>query len=364
MKITFVVDDFHGGAGNVAQLLAMELSSEHEVSIVLCNPLSESRYDLDSISVYRVPTTVSGKHKIIGLLRALKALRHTLVKEIGTDLVISFINNINCQTCLALWFSGIPIIVSERSNPLVIPPRAPWDKILRIAYRRADVVTVQFDAFRTFEGGRFSHKCITTPNIIDIPSAVKQDYKAEKVRFVTFGRLVGIKRMDLMVRMFAEARRQNPNIELHIFGAGAMEGALRELIGELGLSESVFMRGYCDDTHGVMPEFDVYLMTSRQEGFPNSLCEAMALGLPSVSFLCHDGIADLCADGRGVTVAEGDEVGFISEMLRLASDEELRREMGARARSITEKYGKESVMSRWQECISLAVAKRAKRTDK
>ena len=51
-------------------------------------------------------------------------------------------------------------------------------------------------------------------------------------------------------------------------------------------------------------------------------------------------------------------------MLRLASDEELRREMGERARSITEKYGKESVMSRWQECISLAVAKRAKRTDK
>ncbi len=362
MRIAIIVDDFHGGAGNVAQLLALALSGEHKVSIVITNPRSELRYDLPDVSVYRVNTSISGKNKIVGLFSSIGKLRKTLNAEIEAELVISFINNINSLTCLSQWFTKTPIIVSERSNPVVILPKKPWNIIRRIAYRRADVVTVQFDDFRGFDGGRFEKKCRTTPNIIDRPKAIKTEYESDKVRFATFGRIVAIKRMDLMIRMFARALKENPDIELHIFGDGSDKEKLAALIEDLGVGDSVFLRGYCNDTHGTLPTLDAYLMTSYQEGFPNSLCEAMAVGLPSVTFCCHEGIRELCMDGQtGMVIDEGDEDGFVSAILRLAGDTALRREMGERARSIVDRYSHELVMGTWRACIDEAIGNRKRK---
>ena len=357
MNIALVVDDFHGGAGNIVQLLATELSKEHNVSMIMTNLHSDKRYALEDIAVYDENISIMGKNKLVGLLSAMGKMRK-LIKRIKADVVISFIDNNNSLVCLSMLGCKTPVVVSERSNPLVIFPKAPWDKIRRIAYRRANIVTVQFNDFSSFDGNRFSEKCHVTSNIVEKPLYFKENYDTDTVRFVTVGRLQGIKRMDLMIELFDMAHKENPDIELHIFGDGPQKGDLNKLIKQKGLENKVFLRGYCNEVHKTLAEFDVYLMTSLQEGFPNSLCEAMAVGLPSVSIACHKGVEELGKFGEyGFTAPEGDKKEFVRKMLMLASDVQLRSQMGSGARSISETYSKEKIMGQWRDCIREAMEK-------
>ena len=111
MNILIIVDDFSGGAGNVAQLLAIELSKKHKVSLALTNRHSKSRYNLSEISVYDENLNITGKNKIAGLLSAIKRLRERL-QTVGAEFVISFLDNNNTMACLMLRKTNIPIIVS------------------------------------------------------------------------------------------------------------------------------------------------------------------------------------------------------------------------------------------------------------
>ena len=356
MNIAIVVDDFHGGAGNIAQILALNFAKNHNVSMVLTNKHSDPRYDLHEINVFCESLSITGKNKVFGIIDSVKRLGILLNKKIKADVIISFLDNNNTMTCFSQFFNKTPVIVAERSNPLVIFPKAPWDKLRRIAYKRANIVTVQFKCFDGFDEGRYTNKTRVTSNIVDKPKYVKQNYDSEKVKFVTMGRLAVIKRMGLMVELFDEAVKQCPDIELHIYGDGPEREKLESLISEKNLEEKVFLEGYCNDVHNTLCEHDVYLMTSLQEGFPNSLSEAMAVGLPSVSFACHDGIEELTESGKsGYSASEGDREGFVNKMVELVQDASLRKQMGTNAMSICDKYNVDIIMKQWQSCIDEAI---------
>ena len=357
MKIALVVDDFHGGAGNIAQLLATELHKTHEVTMILTNLHSAKRYPLEGIRVVDLPMSINGGNKLGGLLSSIKKMKRALNAELKPDLIISFLDNNNSLVCLSQWWHKRPIIVSERSNPLAVFPNPAWVHIRRVAYRRANVVTVQFDVFRSFEKGRFEKKCMVTSNVVETPAKRKETWANDGViRFATFGRLATIKRTSLAIKLFGKAHKQNPNMEFHIFGDGPNRERLEELIREQGLTDCVFLRGYCNDVHGTMVDFDGYLMASSQEGFPNALSEAMALGRPTVSFRCHDGIRQMTEDGQaGFVLEEGDRDGYVEKILCIARDAELRKAMGQRAMHITERYSMDKIMEQWMACIKEAM---------
>lgn len=356
MNIAIIVDDFHGGAGNIAQLLAIELSKQYKVNLVLTNKHSEPRYGLEEIHLYDDKMSVTEKNKIAELISCIKRMKKRIL-SIHTELVISFLDNNNTIACLSLWNEKkIPIIVSERSNPLVIYPKFPWDYLRRVAYRRANVVTVQFDVFKEFDRKRFFEKCEVTSNIVEKPARIKMDWSSKKVRFVTFGRLAPVKRMDLMVELFAQAARKDDGIELHIWGDGPEKEHLNSLIEKENMEGRVSLKGYNNQVHETLLNYDAYLMTSYQEGFPNSLCEAMAVGLPSVSFMCHTGILELTEDNKaGFSIAENRKEEFVEKILLLASNEKLREKMGKEAQKIVVRYEKTRIMDQWKKCIERAM---------
>lgn len=357
MRIVIVVDDYQGGAGNIAQLLALELKQANEICLLLTNQHSKPRYPLEGISIKEEKITIKTRNKVKGLLLCVKQMK-AAIADFAPDLIISFLDNNNSIVCLSQRKTKTPIIVSERSNPLVIYPKFPWNYIRRFAYRRANVVTVQFDIFKNFDKARFAKKCRVTSNIVEKPQYFKTSWESEMIRFVTFGRLQDVKRMDLMIRLFAKAQPKIGKTELHIYGEGPNRETLQALIKELKMEQYVFLEGYCTDVHKTLRENDVYLMTSLQEGFPNALSEAMAVGLPSVSFRCHDGIAELAQnETAGFTVAEGSELEFINKMATLAKDASLRRQMGLKAQTISERYSKKRVMEQWCVCMEKSLKK-------
>lgn len=362
MNILIIVDDFSGGAGNIAQLLAMKFSKKHRVSLILTNRHSNLRYNLSGVSVYDENLNIIGANKIAGLFAAIQKLQNLVTQTVKAELVISFLDNNNTMACFALRGTNIPIIVCERSNPITIFPKFPWNYLRRIAYKRADVVSVQFDIFRDFDGGRFKHKCMVTHNVIEQPFFIKRECEKSVVSFVSMGRNADVKRFDLMIKMFGQLLKICPNVELHIFGAGIDDNKLQNQVDAVGATGSIHLHEAIRNVHEELIRHDVYLMTSEQEGFPNALSEALAVGLPAVVFKCHQGIGDLVkSEENGYCIDEGDEENFINAMKILALDKYKRQTFGQKSISIAKKYDDQSVMQEWEACIKKAILNRSGR---
>lgn len=358
MKILFVVDDFGGGAGNVIQILANEFSHrENDVIVLLLNYHTQNNHLNETISV--IIHGISSKNesnKVVWFKNTIMGLRKLIV-QLNPDVVISFIDNNNTLTGFSLMFEKIPLIVSERSNPNVIKPMGVW-WLLRIpAYLRANAVTVQCSNFVKFNR-LFSRKTYVTPNPIIAPAIQKKIKKAscDEIRIVSCGRLARIKRFDLMIRAFNIIHKQFPNSVLYIYGEGSERVNLEKLIAELSLTDSVVLAGRTDDVYTVLQNSDIYLMTSDQEGFPNALSEAMAIGLPSIAFECHEGLRDLIDDGINAYLVPSKNIELMAErVITLIKDKRLRCTFSENAKLVSEKFSVSGVGDIWEELIKKAI---------
>lgn len=362
MKILIVVDDFSDGAGNIAQLLSLKLRDEgHYVSLLLMNPHSSPRYNLRKINVIEKNIKIKSGNKILSFISNIFcSIRdvHYVVKQTQCNFIISFLDNNNTIVCLSQWFSKIPIIVSERSNPLVIYPKFPWNYLRRIGYRRAGLVAVQFDLFKDFDNKRFVNKCVTIPNIIMKSPFVKEKLEDCHVSYVSLGRNHEIKQYPLMISMFVSFLKKCPNAELHIFGSNLIDSNLQFFINNSHAENNIFLHDPIHNVHQELIKHDVYLMTSRQEGFPNALSEAMACGLPVVSFACHDGLKDLIHNSiNGYLIAEGEIYSFIEAMEILYYDNDKRKSFGLESLNIANLFDYSSIMQIWKKNINILLAK-------
>ena len=354
MKILFIVDDFSGGAGNVIQILANEFyRRRNDVIVLLLNYHTHSNLLNDEISIItHNVSSENASNKLLWMKKTTNELRK-LIMELDPNVVISFLDNNNTLTGLSLMFEKIPLIVSERSNPIAIKPKGVW-KILRIpAYLRANVVTVQCSNFVKFSK-LFSHKTYVTPNPIARPTieriTLRDDDK--KIHIISCGRLAQVKRFDLMICTFYKVNKRFPNSVLHIYGEGSERRNLEQLIAELSLNGKVELPGQTNDIYTVLNNGDIYLMTSDQEGFPNALSEAMATGLPCVAFECHEGLRDLVDDGiNGFLVPPGNIELMAERVCSLVENDNLRNTFAEKAQLVSKKFSVNSVCDIWEGLI-------------
>ncbi|WP_195269678.1 glycosyltransferase [Eubacterium sp. 1001713B170207_170306_E7] len=364
MKILLIVDDYSGGAGNMAQLLAKHGKDyDMDISLLFLWARSRPRYRLEGITCFenRVGST---KKRIGPLLGAMAFIRRT-VSAGDYDAVISFITNNSILAVLGLIGKRIPVIAAERSNVKVQESEGIWRFLRRFAYRRADRIAVQFENFRDFDRGRFVHKTMVIPNIIEEAPAVKAQRKKkadQPIQFVTFSRLAKVKQLDQMILCFKKINEENPNTRLKIYGEGRERKRLEEMLIRYSLEDVVFLKGKIRNPYPELLKSDIYLMTSEQEGFPNALGEAMAVGLPSVVFGCHRGIEALLGCG-GFVVKAGDNQEFVRRALLLCESSGLREKMGGKACERSKAYGPERVMEIWKHCVMTAIRKEGKASE-
>ncbi|WP_333573861.1 glycosyltransferase [Sphingomonas sp.] len=134
-------------------------------------------------------------------------------------------------------------------------------------------------------------------------------------RFVAIGRLVAQKHFALMLRAFARAVQ--PGETLTIFGDGAERAALEALAAALGIADRVRFAGHVADAPARLGDYDVLLMSSRYEGVPAVVIEALAAGLAVVSTDCGAGLRSLLGQGRFGTIVPQDEA-LLAEAIRTA----------------------------------------------
>jgi glycosyltransferase involved in cell wall biosynthesis len=145
------------------------------------------------------------------------------------------------------------------------------------------------------------------------------------------GRLVPIKRVDVVLRAVATAREQGVPVRLMVVGDGPCRASLEELAERLGIADVVRFVGYLPDSSAAASTAEIAILGSDNEGTPVSLIEAAAAGRPAVA-TAVGGVPDVVVPGTGLLVPAGDHAALARALAELARDPELRARMGARAK--------------------------------
>ena len=282
-----------------------------------------------------------------------RRLRRILLSR-RPDVVISFLRRVSVRTALALRGSRIPLVISERNDPRHDTTHCAWRPLYRIAMRAAARVVAQSQYAAEELVSRLGRKVCVIPNPVPgppvDPGPCVPDLPAASI--VAMGRLTCQKGFDVLLRAFALARPRVPEWRLYIFGEGECLSELSCLRDELGLQESVRFPGRTGHPYAVLQKAGLFVLSSRYEGFPNALCEAMACGRPVIATACPGGVQDIVrdeVDGRLVPV---DDVAALAEaIVALAGTPELRVSMGRAAAGIAGRFSVERIMREWNGLV-------------
>ena len=231
---------------------------------------------------------------------------------------------------------------------------------IRAVYPRLDLVSTltQGDerAYRRWLRGSTRVECM--PNGVPDVGGRRAALDAKVV--VAAGRVTPQKGFDRLLPAWAEAVREHPDWELRIFGDGPATKKLRRQIADLGIGDSAKLMGFTPRLHEELSRASLYVMSSRREGFPMVLLEAMAVGLPVVSFDCPTGPRDVVREGvDGHVVRNGDAHALAEAMTGLMGDEGRRRAFGAAAVEGARRFELGSIVGRWEDLlVELATGKR------
>jgi glycosyltransferase involved in cell wall biosynthesis len=278
-------------------------------------------------------------------------MRH-LVSSIGPDAVMSFMTSTNVLAILACWGLRIPVVVSERVDPSAHRETRLWAALRTLVYHRAAAVVVQTEAvarwFRDRLGKRAAVMVIPNP-VVATSDAAESPVQVPKPFMLAAGRLVAQKGFDVLIRAFAQVAQQCTQLHLAIAGGGPAAPALQELVAQLGLEGRVLFLGEVRNLQTLMREAEGFILSSRYEGFPNVLLEALANDLPVVATDCPSGPREILRDGQfGLLVPCEDAAALAIAMCRLATDPELRRRLSAEAHRAIAPYTVMQVLADWE----------------
>lgn len=242
-----------------------------------------------------------------------------------------------------------------------------FNKFFRLQYNRSGLMGL-IDRLRTWQDERMVRKFDkfvvlsqedkgywgAMPNLCVIPNAalrMSETYaEGDKKRVIAVGRLDYQKGFDRLIDAWriVQQNKEYADWHLDIFGKGEWKEMLQAQIDGYGLQESVKLNAPTQQIGKEYTNSSMLVMSSNYEGFPMVMIEAMACGLPAVSFDFKCGPKDIIRHGEnGLLVKNNDIQGLAEAMMKLMGNEELRRQMSLEARKITDIYSEEVVMKKW-----------------
>lgn len=168
-------------------------------------------------------------------------------------------------------------------------------------------------------------------------------------QIIAVGRLTEAKGYDILVDIWKIVADRHPDWKLVIYGDGECRTELEENIKKNNLTDSFILAGFTNDVYSKMQESAMFVMSSRFEGYPMALIEAMACGLPCVSFDIHCGPSDIINDGvNGFLVEFNDIRGMADKIMLLIENPELLLDMSCHSVEKSKSFDSDIVMDNWK----------------
>jgi GalNAc-alpha-(1->4)-GalNAc-alpha-(1->3)-diNAcBac-PP-undecaprenol alpha-1,4-N-acetyl-D-galactosaminyltransferase len=360
-----------GGAERTASVLAGAWADRGaKVTLITLAQEDVPAYPLHSAIVLRQLKVRGGMarhiiHSVLRNLRIVRALRHA-IRDSAPDVVIGFMDIPNVLAFLAVRGMNTPVIVTEHIHPGYYRIGWHWETLRRFVYRRADALVCVSTPLLDWFQSRIKVRGCVIPNPVDpAPLRIASDKKRDEVGaghvIVGMGRLVEQKGFDLLIEAFSRVADRHSAWSLKIVGDGPLREQLERQTQEMNLEARVEFTGALADPFPVLRAADLFVFCSRYEGFGNALCEAMACGLPAISFDCPAGPSEIVRNGvDGLLVAAEDVTALSAAMDRLMTDGKERLKLAARAAEVVSRFGIDRVLGLWEHTFDDLLAQRSK----
>ncbi len=335
-----------GGTERVTSVIANEVASKNfDVRIISCQHGKFCKFEINkSIKLH----SLNGEKYKSSILRKIYVEKELIkyVKKEQIDIMIA--------VDVALYLYLIPLqmkklckcIAWEHFNYYINPNRmVKYARKLVAEY--ADCVVVlgknDFNNYLTHYKHCKNVKYIYNPVTIDVDELSPLKSK----RAVAIGRLNSQKGFDMLIKAWAIIEKQVPDWKLDIYGQGTLQNELKKQIDESNL-HNVRLRGFTNDVNKVYLDSSLFFLSSRYEGFGLVLLEAMASGLPAVSFRCKEGPAEIIDNGvNGFLVEEGNIQQFADCAIKLMKNEELLKQFASKTQKDLGRFNIDTITNQW-----------------
>jgi len=358
MKITLVIFGLSsGGAERVMAIMANYWAERgKDITLITLRSKESDFYPLDQ-RIKRVALDLYSNEPVFSFKRIFYrlSLLRKAIKESNPDVVISFMTRMNATVLFATIGLSIPVVVSEHIDHRQLPLGFIWNILRKFSYLWANAVVVLTDELRDVASKFVSEKRLhVIPNpAIPVPEddeEMKPPFDLPSPFIVSMGRLNEQKGFDLLLDAFS--RVNNEDWSLIILGEGEEREALESMSEQYGLSSRVYLPGRVNVPSAILRKAELFVLSSRYEGFPMVILEALSCGLPVLSFDCPTGPNVIIRDGiDGVLVPARDVEALSIEMNRLMKDENARNRLAENASSVVERFSTDRIMSLWESLL-------------
>lgn len=359
---------------------AMNMGGAQRVVSILCNHWSQSGHAVTLIATFSGEKTNHFKlnedvtlkylsnnpfaptNNMCNLFWKFIQLR-TLIKSRNADVVISFLTRVNVATALSTFGIKTYSIICERTWPPFASLHNRFFWMYRLLFKGVDKIIVQTDKSKTWLSQNFPGKnvyVIKNPMVYPLPvhgqsispdSIIPQNKKV----ILASGRLHKFKQFDLLMRAFSQVKDKHPDWDLIILGDGDERDNLNQLVCSLELVDRVYLPGKVGNMSDWYERANMFVLSSVVEGFPNVLLEAMACGLPCISFDCDTGPRDIIQDGiNGILVRPNEkDFGLYEAIDNVISNEGFRVSIAKNATLLRDKFSVGNIIQKWNDVIDI-----------
>jgi glycosyltransferase involved in cell wall biosynthesis len=362
-RVLFVLPSLAGGGAERAVVMILRHMSRarFDLHLALVEAIGPYLSELPKELTVHDLKTRRVRYSGLGLIR--------LTRKLRPHVVVSSLPELNMTTALGKAFMprGTRLLLVEqiavgahladsRKHPWV------WRRLYRHLYARADKVICVADyvlADMAERCGIPQQKLLRIYNPVDVERVRRlaeepcHTSSVSHPHFIAVGRLVAQKGIDILLWAMVEVRARVPSAELTLVGEGPLKSELEKQAQQLGLRQVVHFAGFQSNPYPYIKRADVFVLSSRYEGLPLALLEALAVGTPVVAMDCPGGVREALADCPMGWLAPPLDPAQLAEAMIFAWHSSLKvRARAEEVEKILERFRVEQIAREYESVIS------------